>query len=43
MNTALCKTFYVESNLLFATFNNQEFGKFKIRPPHSILKEMDDG
>ena len=27
--------------MLFAVFNNKGFGNFKVRPNHTILKEMD--
>ena len=37
----ICNT--IEINTLFAIFNNKELGNFKVRPNHTILKEMDAG
>ena len=31
------------ANTLFAIFKNKEWGNFKVRPNHTMLKEMDAG
>ena len=37
----ICSTF--EINTLFAIFNNKELGNFKVRPSHTVGKEIDAG
>ena len=37
----ICNT--IEINTLFAICNNKELGNFKVRPNHTMLKEMDAG
>ena len=36
-------TFVTILTLLFAMFNNKEMGNFKVRPNHTMLKEMGAG
>ena len=33
----------IDINKLFAIFNNKEMGNFKVRPSHTMLKEMGAG
>ena len=42
-NTLQIYTSCIETNTLFAIFNNKGLGNFKVRPNHNALKGMDTG
>ena len=34
----ICNAYCIEINTLFASFNNEELGNFRVRPTHSIFR-----
>ena len=39
----ICDKSCIKTDILFAIFNNKEFGNFKIRLSHGVLEGMNDG